>query len=163
MPATHKLSQRREYRIWLAMRRRCHHQHNYPSYAITDPLELDPRWEISFENFIADMGPCPPNKTSIDRIENADGTYGPGKCRWADRFEQNQNKSNNRYLEFAGERLVVSEWARRLDIHVQTILWRLRNGRSVEQALSHIRNPGAGIRDRLRDPETGRLLPGKKS
>src|ERR1019366_1793333 len=95
-------------------------------------IKVCERW-ASFENFLADMGPRPKG-TSIERVDNDKG-YEPGNCRWATRGEQAANRRNNHPITHNGETLHVAEWARRTGLHVQTILWRLRNGFSPERAL----------------------------
>ena len=49
------------------------------------------RWRDSIDAFIADVGPRPSPKHSIDRID-VNGHYEPGNVRWATAFEQNRNK-----------------------------------------------------------------------
>jgi len=93
------------------------------------------RWRDSFENFYADMGPRPSIHHSLDRINN-DGHYEPSNCRWASDEEQRNNRSCSRYIEYAGDRLTVSQWARRLGFSDEMLLARLRRGYTVEQAIT---------------------------
>jgi hypothetical protein len=59
------------------------------------------RWLNSFPNFLADMGPRPTPKHSIDRIGN-NGNYEPGNCRWATWDVQSRNM-RGRTITFSGE------------------------------------------------------------
>lgn len=126
---------RREWYVWRAMIRRCHEPRDkkfrlYGGAGIT----VCDRWRESFDAFIADMGPRPPN-TTLERKRSADG-YGPENCVWADYFVQNANTSRNVYVEMAGERVCLAEAARRTGLSPSVLHFRLRQGWPVERALS---------------------------
>lgn len=94
------------------------------------------RWRESFENFLADMGPKPTPKHSLDRID-VNGHYEPGNCRWATQTEQMRNTRSNRRLTFRGETLPMSEWAERLELDPSLVRARVdRLGWTVERALT---------------------------
>lgn len=79
---------------------------------------------MKFENFIADMGERPVG-TTLDRFPDVNGNYELGNCRWATPIEQHRNTRANRWIEFNGERLVLQEWAERLDISKSALRFRL--------------------------------------
>jgi len=82
----------REYTAWAGMKQRCYNLNN-PRYKDWGGrgIKVCQRWLDSFENFLADMGACPLDKNSLDRIDN-NKDYAPGNCRWANPKEQSQNK-----------------------------------------------------------------------
>lgn len=128
---------RSEYMIWVDMRRRCNNpkRKGYRDYGGRG-IRVCEQWNKSFEAFFADMGPRPSPGHSLDRYPNNDGNYEPGNVRWATDQQQGVNKRKNRFLEFEGLRLTVSEWAVRKGLGPKTILYRLKAGWSVKDALT---------------------------
>jgi hypothetical protein len=91
-------------------------------------------WRASFIAFLADVGPRPTPEHSIDR-RDVDGNYEPGNVRWATRDEQHRNQRSNRYLEIDGERLILTDWAKRSPVSAVAIMRRLDAGWSDRDAV----------------------------
>lgn len=108
---------------------------NYPHYGGRG-VKVCERWLHSFENFLADMGPAPSNKHTLDRFPNQEGDYEPGNCRWATHKTQNNNRRGNRLLTFQGKTQTVAQWADDIGINSSTLYHRLYRGMSVEMALT---------------------------
>lgn len=64
---------------------------------------------------------------SLDRIDFTKG-YSPENCRWTDVYTQANNKSNNVWIEYNGERHTIAQWARILGIDASTIYARYEKG-----------------------------------
>lgn len=137
--ANGKITRSPTYRSWTGIRTRCLNPNDatYQRYGAKG-VTMCERWN-KFENFLADMGERPEGK-SIDRIDNSKG-YEPSNCRWATVQEQSENRAGVRWLEFNGERLTMSGWARKLGFRYPgTIQGRLKNGWTVERALTETPN-----------------------
>jgi hypothetical protein len=118
-----------EYNSWANMLSRCTNVNNpvFAHYGGRGIAVCD-EWRTSFEEFFADMGPKPTPAHSLERID-VDRNYEPTNCRWATRKEQNENKRNSLFLVFRGERLVIAQVAKQLDIDRTTLTrYMRRNG-----------------------------------
>lgn len=138
---TSHFSQSPTYVTYQSMISRCHRPNSvkYQSYGAKG-ISVCERWRLSFENFLCDMGERPEG-TTIDRIDGSLG-YGPGNCRWATIIQQQANISTNVNIEFFGKTQNISAWARELGLDASNLAWRLRNGWSIEQALTTKPNTG---------------------
>jgi hypothetical protein len=123
------------YARWRSMFDRVRSDDRYKNVKISD------RWqgENGFVNFCSDMGEMPTPKHTVDRYPNFKGDYGPGNCRWATSREQMQNMSRNVYYEYKGERLCISEIARRVNIDSRELNKRLRRwNMTLSDAINYI-------------------------
>lgn len=125
---------RKEYRIWCLIKGRCLSKSN-PKYYMYGArgIKICERW-MKFSNFINDMGDCPPDKHSIDRIDN-NGNYEPGNCRWANIKEQNTNTRRTVKLTYNGKTQCLKYWALEFNLNPDTIRSKLRKGFSIEECL----------------------------
>lgn len=120
------------YQAWLSLRFRCNNPVGKNScYA---GISYDSKWE-SFESFWEDMGSTWASGLTIDRIDSTKN-YCKSNCRWADKYVQANNKSNNRRLTYMGITKNLHQWADEVGLKRTTLLMRLTYGWSVEKALT---------------------------
>ncbi len=126
-----------EYQTLHRMIQRCHNPSNpqYADYGGRGIIVCD-RWRNDVAAFIADVGRRPSSEYSIDRYPDNDGNYEPGNARWATRDEQANNKRNNIKLTYRGETKRLAEWATMLNVVPLALYSRLRQGFTVEQAIT---------------------------
>lgn len=134
-------SKTRLHGIWSSMVCRCHGKYSRLDLAYGGRgISVCNEWRSDFDAFKAwALANGYADDLTIDRIDN-DGNYEPGNCRWATRREQARNKRNNRFLTVAGERLTVSDAAKRFGLHRQTVTLRLNRGLSGEEAIRPVIN-----------------------
>ena len=133
--ATHGMTGTPTWVVWDNMIQRCTNPNHksYKEYGARG-ITICPAWRNEFATFHKDMGPRPAGM-SIDRIDNDKG-YEPGNCRWATVVEQANNRRNNITLTVGGVTDTLANWSRKTGIGQKTIMYRIKNGWSDEQALS---------------------------
>lgn len=124
------------YEAWHSMKGRCYTPTNsrFKHYGGRGIIVCE-RWKCSFINFLEDMGASYFDGAQMNRIDN-NGNYEPSNCKWSDRFEQANNKTNNRRLISMGYNLTLAQWVRKTGLAANTISNRLRRGWSIERALT---------------------------
>ncbi len=125
-----------EYFPYVAMTSRCENPRDksYARYGGRG-IRVFPEWRASFVRFMADMGPRPSRKHTLNRIDN-DGNYEPGNVEWASADRQSRNRSNTRILRSAGLEMCLKDWGERLGVTPQTIRRRLKLGWTIDDAVS---------------------------
>jgi hypothetical protein len=136
---THGMAKRKDrkqaYITWAHIKERCENPscRDYKNYGGRGIAVCD-SWQI-FENFYNSMGDPPTSKHTIERVNN-NKNYEPDNCIWATRKEQNNNTRLNRILELNGQRKTLAQWSESTGINHKTLSTRLRDGWSVERALT---------------------------
>lgn len=132
---THGMSHSPTYKSWSAMKDRCYGKSHseYKRYGALGIVVCD-RWKNSFENFVADMG-CRPQSMSLER-KDPKGNYEPSNCKWADAYEQANNKRGSVLISCFGKQQTLSQWSREVGIKLGTLYGRIKLGWNIERALT---------------------------
>jgi len=132
---THNMSGTSEYSSWESMKGRClnPNRREYKNYGGRG-IKICDEW-LSFDGFFKDIGKKPSKLHSLERIENDRGYY-KENCKWATKHEQERNKRTNIYLTYNGEKLILNDLSKKVGLHQQTIIARVRKGLSVENAVN---------------------------
>jgi len=122
--------------VWQSMKQRCANPncHAYKYYGGRG-ISVCEQWSNSLVPFYEwSINNGYKEGLSLDRID-VDGDYCPENCRWVDMKTQSRNKTDNRFIEFKGERMCIQDWANKLGIHLSTLDKRLRKW-TLEKALT---------------------------
>lgn len=131
-----KKNKQRIYRIWESMKARCINiNHRYYNRYGGRGITVCNEWQEDFRAFYDwAMANGYQDNLTIDRIDN-DGNYEPENCRWVTYEEQNNNTRQNVTITLNGETHTVAEWVRITGIPRNTIIYRLKKGKSPEEIL----------------------------
>ena len=130
----HWMKWTRFYRIYYNMLNRCNNKNN-KSYKWYWLKWINVEWEC-FEDFYKDMYDSYNKNLQIDRINN-NWNYCKENCRWVSVSINNNNKSNNRIIEYKWNKKTLTERSRLFNINKNTLWWRIfRNWWSVEKSFN---------------------------
>jgi len=125
----------RLHKIWLSMKERCNRVKHpwYHAYGGRG-IKICEEWDdfSKFRKWAMANGYS--NELTIDRID-CNGNYEPNNCRWATMKEQQNNKRNNRIIEYKGEKYTLTQLAEKIGINKTTLKERLNAGWSVDDAV----------------------------
>lgn len=120
------------YGVWRGLMNRCYVEHTdqYCDYGGRGITVFSAWHDVSkfITDIEAEIGERPAGM-QIDRKDNNKG-YQPGNVRWSTSKENCRNTRRNRLVTINSETKCASEWAEVSGVHIQTILWRIRNGKT---------------------------------
>jgi hypothetical protein len=124
-----------EYTTWVNINQRCTNPNirSYRWYGARG-ISVSPSWANSFQKFLADIGPRPSPKHSINRL-NSNGNYEKSNCVWSDKAEQVANLRSNVVIEFNGKKQHQAAWSRETGLSEKTIHARRKKGLPPEKIL----------------------------
>ncbi len=132
---THGLSKHKLHNHWAWMKARCNNPNHadYPRYGGRGIKILEP-WQSDFMAFYTDMLPAWKRGLTIERKDN-NGPYCKDNCRWANRSDQQRNKSCTTFMEHNGVRRPAIEWDEILGFPVATTRGRLSRGWTPDEVV----------------------------
>lgn len=126
------------YGVYRAMLNRCYYVKDvaYKNYGGRGIAVCD-EWKKSFVNFYGwAIANGYSKELTIDRIDN-NGNYEPSNCRWVTYKEQANNTRKNRFIEYNGTTLTLSQWSEKTGISQSAIERRINLRHwTIEKALT---------------------------
>jgi hypothetical protein len=122
------------YYRWKNIKQRCFNSKNpeWKNYGNRN-ITICNEWEndyTKFRDWALANGYKP--ELQIDRIDN-NGNYEPNNCRWVNQSINQNNKRNNYFVTYMGTKKTITEWAKIVGIHRDTIDHRIQKGWSVKK------------------------------
>lgn len=128
------------YNIWRRINGACYDP-DHPSFHLYGGrgVRVCRRWRNSLSDFVADVGRKPRGNYVLGLLDAKRG-FRPGNVRWMLRAELSRRGGRHQAIEYRGERLTLSEWARRLGMSQNGLRKRVKTcealGADVTEALT---------------------------
>lgn len=122
--------------VWATMKSRCYLKTNekFSNYGKRGIVVCD-EWKTNFKAFkswAVENGYQ--EGLTLDRID-VNGNYCPSNCRWVTNKVQQNNRTNNRIVEYKGEKYTLKQLSEKARLPYSTLWNRLNLGWSVEEAV----------------------------
>ena len=144
LSAKHNMCKTSFYHTWAGIKERTTNkkQDSYKNYGGRG-IKLCKKWYdfLEFKNdmytsYLYHVKKFGKKNTKIERIDNDDG-YNNKNCKWATNHEQARNQRTNVYIEFNNERMILEDWANRININSSSLCNRLKKlNWTIEKALT---------------------------
>ena len=157
----HGMTKTRLYRMWKGIRYRCNAPtcKNYMNYGGRG-IKVCNEWNNDYMAFYkwaiangydekAPRGVC-----TIDR-KNTDGDYCPENCRIVGMLEQENNRTNNHFVDYEGQRYTIAELSRKTGVKQRYISKHLLRGRDIYEIIKMYENRKAGYSGRWSERNKG--------
>lgn len=133
---THGMKNTKIYQKWLGMKARCYNSKTkgYKNYGDRGITVCD-EWKNDFLNFYNwAINNGYKDGLTLERID-VNGNYEPINCKWITNLEQQNNKRNNKFIEYKNEKHTIAEWSRITGINKNTLLTRLNSHWDIEEVI----------------------------
>lgn len=120
---THHMSKTKLYQKYRAMRNRCSPTYHGAKHYYKRGIRVCDEWSgengfLNFRKWSLENG-FDESKSylemTLDRID-VNGDYSPENCRWTDMHTQTNNRTNNAYVKYNGERKTLKMWSEELGL-----------------------------------------------
>lgn len=126
--STHHTSRTHLYSVWSLMKQRCENpKHKSYAYYGGRGIKICAEWHDAATFFEWARSSGYREDLSLERI-NVNGDYEPSNCTWVTMREQARNKRNNVWIEYQGQKMLLSDVAKLLGLTYPALKWRYDHG-----------------------------------
>ena len=148
---THQMTNTKIYQTWCGIKTRCLNPNckqyrNYGGRGITIFSEWINDF-TAFYNYVSKLPNYGEKGYTLDRIDN-NGNYEPNNLRWVDWKTQCSNTRRNRFVEYNGEKILITHAAAKIGISAAALRARINAGDTDERLFRPAENCGRSTKNR---------------